>query len=202
MYFHVTAPGFHLVAAWPSRVIACYQAARFCYASVMWKFNGQQRPDFAIEPADGQESVWDYPRPPAIVDCNKTVVVASGGSIIAESSRAIRILETASPPTIYLPPGDIDFGCLKDASGSSFCEWKGMANYYALHSSGQIVAWTYREPLQAFAAIKDYLCFYPGRVLCTLDGETVQPQAGGFYGGWVTADIVGPFKGDPGTGHW
>jgi len=168
----------------------------------MWKFNGRKRPDFAIEPADGQESVWDYPRPPALVDCDKTVLIESGQAIIARSSRAIRILETASPPTIYLPPADIDFACLMDAAGSSFCEWKGMASYYALSGGGQIVAWQYRSPLAAFAAIKDYLCFYPGRVRCTLDGETVQAQAGEFYGGWVTADIVGPFKGDPGTGNW
>lgn len=168
----------------------------------MWKFDGRTRPDFAIEPADGQESVWDYPRPPVIVACDKTVLVASGQSIIARSSRAIRMLETASPPTIYLPPADIDFGQLKDAAGSSFCEWKGMAHYYALSDGGQPVAWQYRTPLQAFEAIRDYLCFYPGRVHCSLNGETVQAQSGEFYGGWVTADIVGPFKGDPGTGHW
>jgi uncharacterized protein (DUF427 family) len=168
----------------------------------MWKFSGQRRPDFALEPADGQESVWDYPRPPALAGCEKTVVVTSGSSVIARSSRAIRVLETASPPTIYLPPADIDFSCLQEAAGSSFCEWKGRANYYCLTTGAQVVAWQYRQPMPAFAAIRDYLCFYPGRVLCTLDGEIVQPQAGEFYGGWVTADIVGPFKGDPGTGHW
>jgi uncharacterized protein (DUF427 family) len=172
------------------------------YAVAMWKFKGQQHPDFAIEPAQGQESVWDYPRPPAIVHCDRTVVVAAGTLAIARSSLAVRILETASPPTIYLPPDDVNFARLIDASGSSFCEWKGMANYYALNTGGPVIAWQYRTPLPAFAAIKDYLCFYPGRVQCTLDGERVQPQAGEFYGGWVTADIVGPFKGDSGTGNW
>jgi len=168
----------------------------------MWKFSGQKRPDFAIDPAQGQESVWDYPRPPAMVDCDKTVVVAAGRLTIAHSTRAVRILETASPPTLYLPAEDVDFACLTDISGSSFCEWKGMANYYALAPGGQAVAWQYRAPLPAFAAITGHLCFYPGRVECTLDEERVKPQAGEFYGGWVTADIVGPFKGDPGTGNW
>lgn len=168
----------------------------------MWKFSGQQRPDFAIEPAQGQESVWDYPRPPVIVQCDRTVVVAAGPMTIARSTRAVRVLETASPPTIYLPPEDVDFACLADVPGSSFCEWKGMANYYALVTGGQAIAWQYRAPLPAFTAITDYLCFYPGRVACTLGGERVKPQAGDFYGGWVTADIAGPFKGDPGTGNW
>jgi len=168
----------------------------------MWKFSGQNRPDFAIEPAPGQESVWDYPRPPAIVDCDRLVVVAAGPTAIARSNRAVRILETASPPTIYLPPEDVDFACLTEVPGSSFCEWKGMANYYALAAGARAIAWQYRAPLRAFAAITDYLCFYPGRVDCTLDGERVEPQAGDFYGGWVTADIVGPFKGDLGTGNW
>lgn len=168
----------------------------------MWKFKGRQRPDFAIEPGQGQESVWDYPRPPALVHCEKTVIVAAGQRILASSVLAVRILETASPPTIYLPPQDVDFTCLLDAPGSSFCEWKGMASYYTLATGGPVVAWQYRAPLPAFAAIRDYLCFYPGRVDCSVDGERVMPQAGDFYGGWVTADIVGPFKGDPGTGHW
>ena len=168
----------------------------------MWKFSGQQRPDFAIEPAPDQESLWDYPRPPVIVECDRTVVVAEGPMIIARSTRAVRVLETASPPTIYLPPEDVDFDCLSAVSGSSFCEWKGMANYYALATGGQAIAWQYRAPLPAFIAITGYLCFYPGRVACTLGGERVKPQAGDFYGGWVTADIVGPFKGDPGTGNW
>jgi uncharacterized protein (DUF427 family) len=168
----------------------------------MWEFDGRKRPRFAVEPKQGQESVWDYPRPPALVECDRTVVVRSGEQIIASSSRALRILETASPPTVYLPPDDVDFTCLSEASGSSFCEWKGMASYYSLSGGDQVVAWQYREPRPAFAAIKDYICFYPAKVHCTLDGETVLSQAGGFYGGWVTAEIVGPFKGEPGRGSW
>ena len=168
----------------------------------MWLNQGKQRPDFAIEPSDGQESVWDYPRPPALEPCNCRVVVRCGDQLIADSTNAIRVLETASPPTVYIPPQDIDFAFLVDTPASSYCEWKGRANYYALAVGGREVAWEYRDPLSAFARIQNFLCFYPGRVECFLGEELVQPQAGEFYGGWVTHDIVGPFKGEPGTGHW
>jgi uncharacterized protein (DUF427 family) len=168
----------------------------------MWEHRGRARPGFAIEPAPGQESVWDYPRPPALVDCAARVVVTDGARVIGDSVSALRVLETASPPTVYIPPGDIDFSRLREVPGSSFCEWKGQASYYALAGQEQIVGWTYRNPLPAFVKIQDFLCFYPGRVTCTLDGEIVRAQSGDFYGGWVTDAIVGPFKGDPGTGHW
>ena len=168
----------------------------------MWKNSGKSRPDFAIEPGAGEESVWDYPRPPALEPCGKRVVVRAGNRVIADSVRAIRVLETASPPTIYIPAQDIDFAFLTDAPASSFCEWKGAASYYTLATGGREVAWEYRDPLPAFAGLKNFLCFYPGRVECLLDDEVVQPQAGEFYGGWVTRDIVGPFKGEPGTGGW
>jgi len=168
----------------------------------MWRNVGKQRPEFAIEPVDGQESVWDYPRPPALVSCNARVIVRSDDQVIADSVHAIRMLETASPPTVYIPPTDINFAFLTDTPASSYCEWKGEANYYALATGAREVAWEYRDPSPAFSRIQNFLCFYPGRVQCFLGEETVQPQAGEFYGGWVTNDIVGPFKGDPGTGHW
>jgi uncharacterized protein (DUF427 family) len=168
----------------------------------MWNFTGQCRPDFAITPGPGQESVWDYPRPPALENCSREVVISSGGRTIARSQRAIRVLETASPPTVYLPPADVDMSHLVPAPGRSHCEWKGAASYFALTPGGPAVAWHYPAPRPAFEPISGYLCFYPGRVDCFLGGERVSPQAGGFYGGWVTPDIVGPFKGDPGTGHW
>ncbi len=168
----------------------------------MWSFKGNRRPDFAIAPGPGQESVWDYPRPPALVDCAKAVLVSHDGSTIASSDRAKRLLETASPPTVYLPPDDVDTSQLVAAPGQSYCEWKGAASYYALASGGQVVAWQYQDPQPAYEALRNYFCFYPGRVDCDLGGERVSAQAGEFYGGWVTADIVGPFKGDPGTGHW
>ncbi len=168
----------------------------------MWSFRGQQRPDFAIEPGPGQESVWDYPRPPALVATDRQVIVRAGDDIIADTRRAMRVLETASPPTYYLPPEDVDFTRLIDAPGSSYCEWKGRANYYALATGGGVVGWQYRDPSPTFAEIAGYLSFYPAKLHCTVDGEVVRPQPGDFYGGWITDEITGPFKGEPGTGHW
>ncbi len=168
----------------------------------MWSYSGQRRPDFAVEPGPGQESVWDYPRPPALVPCSRRVEVSAADRLIAVSRRTVRILETASPPTFYLPPEDVDWSLLDAVAGSSFCEWKGRAGYFALRGRQSVVAWSYPEPTPEFAAIAGYVSFYPGRVRCTVDGETVRPQPGDFYGGWVTEDVVGPFKGEPGTGHW
>lgn len=169
----------------------------------MWNFKGQKRPAFAIEPGPGQESVWDYPRPPEMVSSDLLVEVRNGNQVVAQTRRAMRVLETASPPTWYLPPDDIDFGQLTSTPGQSFCEWKGSASYWALASASDVaVGWSYAEPSTRFAAIAGWLSFYPGRVACTVDGEQVRPQAGGFYGGWITKEIIGPFKGDPGTGGW
>lgn len=170
----------------------------------MWKHRGHQRPDFALEPGPDQESVWDYPRPPTLVETDETIEVHCEGGRIAASGRALRVLETASPPTYYLPAGDIDWAILRAIDQSSFCEWKGRASYFALadDASGAAVAWRYADPSQRFTAIDDHVSFYPGRVACYVDNERVRPQAGGFYGGWITDRIVGPFKGDPGTGHW
>lgn len=170
----------------------------------MWKHQGQQRPDFADEPGAGQESVWDYPRPPALVDCAQLVEVKNGNDIIARSTRCKRVLETASPPTVYIPPDDIDFDLLQHAPGTSYCEWKGAAQYWGLATDKQAsaLAWSYPDPNPAFVSIRDWLCFYPGRVECYIDGERVRPQEGGFYGGWVTDSVAGPWKGGPGTSHW
>jgi len=170
----------------------------------MWNFSGQRRPDFADEPGPGQESVWDYPRPPALVDCAQLIEVKSGTMVLARSEHSKRILETASPPTIYIPPDDIRFELLQPVRGASMCEWKGLASYWGMTNSGDsmAVAWSYPSPQPAFTAIRDWLCFYPGRVECFVDGERVRPQDGGFYGGWVTDAIVGPWKGAPGTSHW
>jgi uncharacterized protein (DUF427 family) len=169
----------------------------------MWNYSGKTRPDFAEAPAPGQESVWDYPRPPALVDYDRHVVVKAHDTVIADSARCKRVLETASPPTIYIPPDDIDFDRLSPSPGSSFCEWKGAARYWALAgSSGPAVGWSYPNPTPAFITIADWLCFYPGRVECYIDRERVRPQEGGFYGGWVTDSIAGPWKGMPGTSHW
>jgi len=170
----------------------------------MWKHKGIQRPDFAIQPEDWQESVWDYPRPPALVECDQVVEIRSGNEIIARSVAARRVLETASPPTVYIPSIDINFDYLQPTTGNSFCEWKGAAAYWALEDQPGLpaVGWSYPNPSRAFAAIANWLCFYPGRVECYLDAQRVKPQEGGFYGGWVTDAIVGPWKGAANTGHW
>jgi len=169
----------------------------------MWKNKGNARPDFAEEPAPGQESVWDYPRPPAVEPCHRNIEIRQGDQVIAASGTGYRIKETASPPTVYLPMSAVDWSLLEVASGTSFCEWKGAAKYWSLAgNSATIVAWAYPDPSSAFAVIADHLSFYPGRVECYLDGERVRPQPGGFYGGWITDDIAGPFKGEPGTLHW
>lgn len=170
----------------------------------MWEYRGQKRPSFAIEPGPGEESVWDYPRPPAVVPSEREVEVRSAGRVIARSTRALRVLETASPPTWYLPPDDVEAGALVDVPGSSFCEWKGAASYRALADDARArpVAWSYATPSRRFEALRGYVAFYPALLECLVDGERVRPQPGGFYGGWVTDEVIGPMKGEPGTGHW
>lgn len=174
-------------------------------AGSLWEHTGEQRPPFAREPGPGQESVWDYPRPPALDPDDRPVRVVAGDIVIAESRSAIRVLETASPPTFYLPPDDVNRDLLRRARGSSHCEWKGEATYWRLDdraAASQAIGWSYERPEPRFAAIAGFLSFYPGRVACFVDDERVRPQAGGFYGGWVTDEIVGPYKGEPGTGAW
>jgi uncharacterized protein (DUF427 family) len=170
----------------------------------MWRYRGQKRPDFAVRSEPGQESVWDYPRPPRIEPDGREVVVRFGEDEIARSGRAVRVLETASPPTFYLPPEDVNWNLLVPDPGSSSCEWKGRAAYWALASNPEqgAVGWSYPEPTPAFRSILDHVSFYPGKVECFVGGERVRPQPGTFYGGWVTSEIVGPFKGEPGTGDW
>lgn len=169
----------------------------------MWNYRGQARPEFAIEPGPGQESVWDYPRPPLAKPCSRPVEVRHAGIEIARTNRSYRLLETASPPTFYLPPDDVAWDQLVKTSGSSVCEWKGEAQYWALADDpGMPVAWSYPRPRAKFSMLKDYVSFYPGRVDCFVDGARVEPQPGRFYGGWITSDVVGPFKGEAGTGHW
>ena len=170
-----------------------------------WRFRGQKRPATALTPGPGQESVWDYPRPPVIVDDRRLVQVRLDDTLIAETRAARRVLETASPPTFYLPPDSVQFDCLQADTEQSFCEWKGRATYFSVCVGKQCVknvAWSYPHPLADFTAIRDYLAFYPGRLECYVDGERVSAQAGGFYGGWITGEIVGPFKGEHGTSGW
>lgn len=172
-------------------------------AETLWGNVGQSRPGFAANPGPGQESVWDYPRPPAMRRDNRLIEVRDGDKVIARSKSSFKVMETASPPTFYIPRDDIDWDFLVSTPGVSNCEWKGTAGYWALaSSSGEAIAWGYPRPLPPFYDIKDALAFYPGRIECYVDGERVKPQPGRFYGGWITSDVAGPFKGEPGTGHW
>lgn len=156
-------------------------------------------------PGPGQESVWDYPRPPRCESCERQIVVIDGGQKIAESFRTVRVLETSHPPVYYIPRDDVQMDLLTISSGTSWCEWKGKAVYYLLQRKDglQAVAWSYPQPTPAFVAVQNHLAFYPSRVdQCLVDGETVTAQQGDFYGGWITSEIVGPFKGPPGTWGW
>ena len=153
------------------------------------------------------ENVWEYPRPPALEPCIRRVRVRLGGVIIADSTRALRVLETTHPPGIYVPPQDIVAGALtRSTARSTLCEFKGSAVYFDVHGGDATVAaaaWAYPAPVAAYAELRDHVSFYPGRMEeCLLDDEVVQAQEGGFYGGWITADIAGPFKGGVGTLGW
>jgi uncharacterized protein (DUF427 family) len=154
----------------------------------------------------GQESVWDYPRPPALVPSTERIQVLLAGIQIARTDASFRVLETSHPPAYYLPPTAFIDGAVRPAQGSSFCEWKGSATYFDLVASGQVAsraAWSYPAPTSRFSAIAGWVSLYPGLVDEVLvDGERVQPQAGGFYGGWITSRVVGPFKGEPGSAGW
>jgi len=154
----------------------------------------------------GQESVWSYPRPPIVLPSDRHVVVELGGVVVCDTRRALRLLETSHPPTWYLPRADFAVGSLRVASGSSVCEWKGRATYLDVVGGEKIAAgkaWTYLSPTAAFAVIADHVALYAAAMDgCFVDDERVEPQPGGFYGGWVTRDVVGPFKGIPGSMGW
>jgi uncharacterized protein (DUF427 family) len=157
-------------------------------------------------PGPGQESVWDYPRPPALLPSTQHVQVVLGGEVVADTHASYRVLETSHPPTYYLPVEDFTAGALRASDGTSFCEWKGVAAYFDLAAGGRTerrVAWGYPDPTPEYLALLDHVALYPGRVdRCTVDGEVVTAQPGDFYGGWVTSHVVGPFKGAPGTMGW
>lgn len=159
-----------------------------------------------IMPGPGQESVWDYPRPPRLEDSNKQIQIIFNDVVIAETDRAKRVLETSHPPSYYLPPEDIRIEYLIPTPRSSFCEWKGQAGYYTIvvgDRQAENAAWYYPNPTPAFASIQNYVSFYASRMqACYVNGELVQAQPGDFYGGWITSEIVGPFKGGAGTWGW
>ena len=159
-----------------------------------------------VEPGPGQESVWDYPRPPRLEDVTKKVKVVFNEVTLAYTTRAKRVLEASHPPVYYIPPEDIRMEHLALADGTSFCEWKGAARYYDVTVDGKTearAAWFYPNPVPAYRSLKDHVAFYPSRMdACWVGGEKVEAQEGDFYGGWITANIVGPFKGAPGTWGW
>lgn len=175
------------------------------HARALWRYTGDDQPPFAITPRVGEESVWSYPRPPRIAPDAREVVVRAGTVGVARTRSALRVLETASPPTFYLPRADVNCALLQPAPGTSVCEWKGAAQYLSVVVAGQRferVAWFYADPLPAFAALRGRIGFYPSPLACFVDSVRVLPQPGRFYAGWVTPDVVGPFKGSPGSEGW
>ena len=165
----------------------------------MWQYIGKTRPPFAERPGPGQESVWDYPRPPVLVVDAREIVVSIGDTELIRTRRALRLLETASPPTFYLPFSGavIPIRTASPAVAGAHCEWKGAASY----GLGGI-AWWYAHPSAPYETLADYFSVYPSRAACFVDGERVRPQPGDFYGGWITSEICGPWKGGPGSGGW
>lgn len=159
-----------------------------------------------VTPGEGQESVWDYPRPPRVEAVPEHIRVEFNGVTIAESDRAYRVLETSHPPVYYIPQDDIRMEYLTQTARHTFCEFKGAASYWTIKVEGRTSAeagWSYPKPSPGFEAIRDHIAFYASRVdACTVGDERVTPQAGDFYGGWITAKIVGPFKGEAGTQGW
>lgn len=154
----------------------------------------------------GQESVWAYPRPAISQTCAQRVQIIHQGISIADTTNSIRTLETSHPPSYYIPRADIAVDLLRASSNSSFCEWKGNASYWNLNVGGEIfanVGWSYANPSPDFETLRDHIAFYAGPFEgCFIDGERVVPQEGGFYGGWITSHVAGPFKGVPGSRFW
>lgn len=170
-----------------------------------WNWRGQERPPFAIAHGPGQVSVWDFPRPPQLVSDAREVVIRWGNLTVARTRRAVLVLETAHPPSVYIAWSDVNQALLKRGSGGSFCEWKGPATYWSLTAGARSlpdVAWSYPKPFAGAEALANCVAFYPTHLDCTVGGAKVTPQPGGFYGGWITPELVGPFKGEPGTSGW
>lgn len=171
-----------------------------------WRNFPRQRPPYIETPGPGQESVWDYPRPPRPEPVDNRIRVEFAGAIIADSRRAIRVLETSSPPVYYIPPDDIAQAHLVASTRSALCEWKGMSQYWSVKVGDRLAenaGWSYRDPWEGFEQLRDYIAFNASKMdACFVDGQRVTPQPGSYYGGWITPNIVGPFKGLPGTERW
>lgn len=157
-------------------------------------------------PGPGQESAWAYPRPAVAEPTSRRLRVVFAGRVVADTTRGVRVLETSHPPTYYFPPDDVAAGFLVPAAGASLCEWKGGARYFDVVADGRTApaaAWTYPSPSAPFRILRGHVAFYAGRIdEGSVDGERAIPQEGGFYGGWITSHVAGPFKGPPGTAMW
>ncbi len=171
-----------------------------------WRRFKRTRPVEIVEPGPGQESVWDYPRPPRVEPVTRELRVEHGGRVLGESRRGLRVIETSSPPVYYLPPADVELALLCASETRTFCEWKGVARYWSL-CGGELavpdLAWSYPAPDPGFESLRDYLAFSAARVdACFVDHVRVRPQPGEYYGGWITPELTGPFKGEPGSESW
>ncbi len=159
-----------------------------------------------VAPGPGQESVWDYPRPPRVQPVPEQIRVVAGGLTIAQSTRALRVIETAGPPVYYVPPEDVRMDLMVPTPHRSLCEFKGEARYWTVAFPGRVIpnaAWSYSQPNPGYEAIRNHLAFYAWAVdEAWVGDELATPQSGRFYGGWVTSRIVGPFKGGPGSFGW
>ena len=174
-------------------------------ARAQWRWRGKDRPLFADVPQPGQISVWDFPRPPELIRDKREIVVRWGKTVVAQTRGAWAVRETSHPPTFYLPMADVTDVLLRPAGRGSFCEWKGPALYWDLVDNERRlprVAWSYPHPLTGAEPLADCIAFYAHNLDCTVDGAQVVPQSGGFYGGWITPDLSGPFKGEPNSNDW
>lgn len=159
-----------------------------------------------VRSGPGQESVWDYPRPPRLESVSSVIEVVLGGVTVARTNHALRVLETSHPPTYYLPVSDFAAGSLRPTTGQSLCEWKGLASYFDVVAGSAVAAraaWGYPRPEKGFEKLLKHVALYPSAMdACRVDGETVMSQPGDFYGGWITSNVVGPFKGGAGSRFW
>jgi uncharacterized protein (DUF427 family) len=180
-------------------------ADQLAFARAQWQWRGKGRPPFADTPTEGQVSVWGYPRPPELILDAREIIVRWGELEVARTCRAWAVRETAHPPTYYLPLADVQIGLLQTAGGGSFCEWKGPAQYWNLVVGSRRldrVAWSYPHPLPGAEPIAECVAFYAHHLECSVGGVRVTPQSGAFYGGWITPELVGPFKGEHGSTGW
>ena len=171
-----------------------------------WRRLKRERPERVDTPGPGQESVWDYPRPPRVERVGQRVRVELAGIVLADSVEACRALETANPPAYYIPPPHVRREWLEPSRHSTLCEWKGAAQYWSIRVGDRFVengAWSYPDPFDGYEGMGNFLAFFAGKMnACYVGEQCVIPQPGGYYGGWVTSHIVGPFKGGPGTELW